>query len=348
MDFKVEQLRNFREALAAHDRSLVQSLKKTTELGIQGQIPLRTLFERIRQEFPDLVPKFEVYGQIPVVKQQVVHAIAMLDGKIRGLESELEEYEQRNQLSSDIHHTRHLLAERIAKGDSLRINYESILRSGFSAVTSWRAGTRQTLKNVFVSPWNSSEFERIAKAAENSTSAPDASLFVLEDCIRFLHSLDEQLYLEEGRHVAASVPAGTKVFIGHGRSAVWRELRDFVRDKLHLKCDEYNAIPAAGIFTPERVKEMLDNATFAFLVLTAEDEQLDGSVRARENVVHEAGLFQGRLGFRKAIIVLEQGCQPFSNIEGLTRLEFPKGNIRSMFQDARETLEREGLLSAER
>jgi predicted nucleotide-binding protein with TIR-like domain len=63
-----------------------------------------------------------------------------------------------------------------------------------------------------------------------------------------------------------------------------------------LETDEYNASPAAGYFTPERVKEMLDNAAFAFLILTAEDEQLDGTMRARENVVHESGLFQGRLG----------------------------------------------------
>jgi hypothetical protein len=40
--------------------------------------------------------------------------------------------------------------------------------------------------------------------------------------------------------------------------------------------------------------QLLDNAAFAFLVLTAEDEQLDGSVRSRENMVHESGLFQGR------------------------------------------------------
>jgi predicted nucleotide-binding protein len=139
-------------------------------------------------------------------------------------------------------------------------------------------------------------------------------------------------------------PGGKKVFIGHGRSAVWRDLRDFVRDKLRLETDEYNAGPAAGYFTPERVKEMLDNAAFAFLVLTAEDEQGDGTMRARENVVHEAGLFQGRLGFRKAIVVLEEGCNPFSNIEGLTRMQFPKGNIRSIFQEAREILEREKLL----
>jgi predicted nucleotide-binding protein len=34
------------------------------------------------------------------------------------------------------------------------------------------------------------------------------------------------------------------------------------------------------------------------------------------NVIHEAGLFQGRLGFERAIILLEDGCEEFSNIQG--------------------------------
>ena len=42
---------------------------------------------------------------------------------------------------------------------------------------------------------------------------------------------------------------------------------------------------------------MLDADAIAFPVLTTEDEQADGNVRAHMNVIHEAGLFQGRLGF---------------------------------------------------
>ena len=49
----------------------------------------------------------------------------------------------------------------------------------------------------------------------------------------------------------------------------------------------------------------------AFLVMTAEDEQPDGTLRARDNVIHEAGLFQDRLGFKRAIILLEEGCEEF-------------------------------------
>ena len=38
------------------------------------------------------------------------------------------------------------------------------------------------------------------------------------------------------------------------------------------------------------------------------------------NVIHEVGLFQGRLGANKAIILLEDGCEEFSNIQGLVRM----------------------------
>ena len=84
-----------------------------------------------------------------------------------------------------------------------------------------------------------------------------------------------------------------KVFIGHGQSAVWRELKDFLQDRLHLPWDEFNREAVAGLTTFERLSEMLSAASFAFLIMTAEDEHLDATVHARENVVHEVGLFQG-------------------------------------------------------
>jgi hypothetical protein len=121
--------------------------------------------------------------------------------------------------------------------------------------------------------------------------------------------------------------AGTKVFIGHGRASAWRELKDFIQDRLGLPWDEFNRIPVAGVTNIARLSEMLDGAAIALLVMTAEDELTDGEIQARMNVVHEAGLFQGRLGFTKAIVLLEDGCSEFSNIQGLGQIRFPKGNI---------------------
>jgi predicted nucleotide-binding protein len=146
-----------------------------------------------------------------------------------------------------------------------------------------------------------------------------------------------------GVTVAIAHPTGTKVIIGHGRSPLWRELKDFIKDRLHLPVEEFNSVPTAGVTTVARVEEMLDSAMFAFLIMTAEDEQPDGKVRARENVVHEVGLFQGRLSFKRAIVLLEEGCGEFSNIQGLGQIRFPKGNITAKFEDVRQVLEREGI-----
>jgi predicted nucleotide-binding protein len=146
---------------------------------------------------------------------------------------------------------------------------------------------------------------------------------------------------------AKMTAAGEKVFIGHGHSLVWRVLSDFLEKRLHLSVDEFNSVSVAGVATVIRLEEMLDAAAFAFLVMTAEDELLDGKRRARLNVAHEAGLFQGRLGFKKAIILLEEGCDDFSNIHGLNHIPFPKGNIKATFEEIRAVLEREGLAASE-
>ena len=69
--------------------------------------------------------------------------------------------------------------------------------------------------------------------------------------------------------------------------------------------------------------------------MTAEDAHLDKSILARENVIHEVGLFQGKLGPKKAIILLEDGCEEFSNIVGLSQIRFPKGNISAVFEEIR-------------
>lgn len=137
---------------------------------------------------------------------------------------------------------------------------------------------------------------------------------------------------------------GIKVFIGHGRSKIWKELKDFIQDRLNLQWDEFNRVPIAGITNIARLSDMLNNAAIAFLILTAEDEQIDGKINPRLNVVHEAGLFQGRLGFEKAIILLEEGCEEFSNINGLGQIRFKNGEINAVFEDVRQILEREGLI----
>jgi predicted nucleotide-binding protein len=58
-------------------------------------------------------------------------------------------------------------------------------------------------------------------------------------------------------------------------------------------------------------------------------------------VVHEIGLFQGRLGFNRAIVLLEDGVEEFSNIHGIEQIRFSKGNIRETYGEILATIKRE-------
>lgn len=136
------------------------------------------------------------------------------------------------------------------------------------------------------------------------------------------------------------------VFIGHGKRTDWESIRNHISKKHRLKVEEFNVAPTAGFTTVERLAEMLQSASFAILVMTAEDKQKDGKRNARQNVVHEIGLFQGRLGFPRAIVVKEDGVEEFSNIKGLTYIPFKKGKIDDALAEIDRVLIREHVIPA--
>ncbi len=137
-------------------------------------------------------------------------------------------------------------------------------------------------------------------------------------------------------------PAPTPtVFIGHGRDALWRELKDHLQDKHGLKVEAYEIGARAGHAVRDVLERMLERSSFAVLVMTGEDETADGSRRARQNVIHETGLFQGRLGFTRAVVLVEAGTEMFSNMEGIEQIRFSQGNIKETFGEVLATIRRE-------
>lgn len=130
------------------------------------------------------------------------------------------------------------------------------------------------------------------------------------------------------------------VFLGHGGSVQWRIVDEYLA-QLGYSVEKYETLSRVGYTIKEVLEEMLSKSDIAILVMTAEDEQGDGSVRARQNVVHETGLFQGHLGFRRTIVLLEEGTSDYSNIAGLQEIRYPANGIRAALGDIAVTLERE-------
>ena len=146
-----------------------------------------------------------------------------------------------------------------------------------------------------------------------------------------------------------SVPAKKKdppvVFVGHGSNPQWRDLKDHLHEQHGYDVEAYEIGSRAGHAIRDILEDMMKRSSFAFLVMTGEDEDKSGKVHARLNVIHEAGLFQGKLGFSRAVILLEEGTEEFSNISGLQQIRFGKGRIKETFGDVLAVLRREFELS---
>ncbi len=132
-----------------------------------------------------------------------------------------------------------------------------------------------------------------------------------------------------------------KIFIGHGKNNQWLYLKNHLHDLHGFDIIDYEVGPRAGLSIKDVLESMLNEGSFALLVLTGEDIKNDGELHARQNVVHELGLFQGRLGFKKAIVLIEEGVIEFSNILGVNQIRFSKNNIRETFGDVVATINRE-------
>src|SRR5258706_2456350 len=81
------------------------------------------------------------------------------------------------------------------------------------------------------------------------------------------------------------------VFIGHGRSPLWARLQLYLQGELGLRVINFESESRTGESVVSILAKMLGEANFAILILTAEDETATGSMRARQNVIHEVGLF---------------------------------------------------------
>jgi sugar/nucleoside kinase (ribokinase family) len=138
------------------------------------------------------------------------------------------------------------------------------------------------------------------------------------------------------------------VFIAHGGSPLWRTVRDYLTADLNLDVYYFERTPQDSNEVTTALSEYLEKCGFAVCVLTNEDMTTDGNSRARQNIVHEAGLFQGRYGFKRVALLVEDGCELPSNLGGLIRHDFAHHRVEGTFASLSRHLRREMVLVDQR
>ncbi len=182
----------------------------------------------------------------------------------------------------------------------------------------------------------------------SQTSTNDTTIKTIYSIVQQLNSLPKDDLLKEFESIKPKPQLKSrglgKIFIGHGRSKLWARLQLFLKDDLNLHTLTFEDESRTSESIINILNEFLDNSSFAILVMTAEDETADGKNRTRQNVIHEAGLFQGRLGFDKVIILKQDGLEEFTNIAGLQYIPFSGDNIEQCFYELQRKFKKLGLI----
>jgi sugar/nucleoside kinase (ribokinase family) len=138
----------------------------------------------------------------------------------------------------------------------------------------------------------------------------------------FIRSLDPG-------HRWEAEPSG--VFIAHGGAADWLAVKELVEAELNLRAHYFERQTWGSIAVTEAIAANLERCSFAICVLTAEDLTAEGKRLARQNVVHEIGLFQGRYGFDRVVVLAEEGCDYVPSLALPYCITFAHNGIRSTF-----------------
>jgi len=233
------------------------------------------------------------------------------------------------------------------------------IRSGLeSALTETRGGRRSELREMPVQNFLKEDvgpyFEGTAKQLEVLRTrlpelfgdfpqtetepnvemmAPNPKRFGRPQLERLGRNIDQVFETRSHSELATPEAAAIqpRVFISHGSAADWREVQAFIERDIDIRTLELEQEPNLGRTVLEKLRQESERCTSAVIVMTGDDVDADGRLRARENVLHEIGYFQGKYGLSAVCLLHEEGTNIPSNIHGLVYIPFPKGAVRAAF-----------------
>jgi sugar/nucleoside kinase (ribokinase family) len=137
------------------------------------------------------------------------------------------------------------------------------------------------------------------------------------------------------------------IFISHGKNAEWFAVQRFVEDRFASPVYSFESAPWGGHELSEALSKTLERCSLSVCVLTAEDFTDDGRKFARQNVIHEVGLFQGQHGFDRVVLLVEEGCDFVPRAATPYAIYFPHNQVYQAFYQLAEIIKSHGFPAKE-
>ena len=137
------------------------------------------------------------------------------------------------------------------------------------------------------------------------------------------------------------------IFISHGKNPEWFAVQRFVEDRFASPVYSFESAPWGGHELSEALSKNLERCSLSVCVLTAEDFTGDGRKFARQNVIHEVGLFQGQHGFDRVVLLVEEGCDFVPQAAAPHTIQFPQNQIYQAFYQLAEIIKSHGFPAKE-
>jgi len=156
----------------------------------------------------------------------------------------------------------------------------------------WSASVRNLLKPIYGR--DSAPFKEFNPRLiiQTDTNYRDTLKNLIERIERFVQIIEGAWSTSDRTHKKGS--GINKVFIGHGRNPIWRSVHSFIEHELNFGVEAFETQSHISSHIVDALSDFLENCDVAVIVMAGDDYTAGGSVRARQNVVHEIGLFQGR------------------------------------------------------
>ena len=129
------------------------------------------------------------------------------------------------------------------------------------------------------------------------------------------------------------------IFMSHGKSPEWTHVQRYIEKDVGIETLELAQQVFQGRFILQKLDEESDRCSYAVVVMTGDDRVGEEELRARENVIHEIGFFQGKFGIKRVCLLHEAGVNIPTNIQGLGYESFPKGHIEAAYAGLRREIE---------